>query len=299
VYLSASPRNVATRNEIRGAGVSLLERLHASGEYDRIIVVGHSLGSIIGYDVLSHAWQRYHECHGSPETPEHDALLAAERAAQALRGEVAPSAATRETWQSAVRGLWREQRDAGCPWLVTDFVTLGSPLAHGDMLLARSRSEFKRKIKQRELPVCPPVPEGKGEFSFPVTYQLASGARRTAWVLHHAALFAVTRWTNLYFPASRLLRGDLIGGAIAPLFGQGIRDSAVRTASWRGWLAHTRYWHRNAKDAGIPEAPLVRLREALDLKRESFPRSRRAESEKKEEADVGDRVCPPARRAAG
>ena len=55
VYLSASPRNVAARNEIRGAGVALLERLHASGEYDRIVVVGHSLGSVIGYDVLSHA----------------------------------------------------------------------------------------------------------------------------------------------------------------------------------------------------------------------------------------------------
>ena len=47
--------NVAARQTIREAGVDLLTKLHGSGNYDRIIVIGHSLGSVIGYDVLNYA----------------------------------------------------------------------------------------------------------------------------------------------------------------------------------------------------------------------------------------------------
>lgn len=297
VYLSANPRNVEARNAIRGAGVALLRRLHEAGEYCRVVVVGHSLGSVIGYDVLTHAWQLYNECHGRPEAPRHDALPASERAARALREAGSPpGGAAREAWERATRRLWVEQRGTGCPWLVTDFVTLGSPLTHADLLLASSRADFRRKVRERELPVCPPEPEGKGVFSFEINYQAASGARRTVRVLHHAALFAVARWTNLYFPASRVLHGDPIGGPVARLFGPGVRDVAVQTATWRGWLAHTHYWRRCPKDAGMMDNPLDRLREALDLGRKGFRDE--APPHDRKETDAADDVCSPARREA-
>lgn len=41
----------------------MLEALHDKDEYDRIVIVGHSLGSVIGYDITTHAWVKYHEVH--------------------------------------------------------------------------------------------------------------------------------------------------------------------------------------------------------------------------------------------
>lgn len=55
-YLSPSPRNISLRQQVRANGIKLLRHLHASGRYDRIVVVGHSLGSVIGYDILKHYW---------------------------------------------------------------------------------------------------------------------------------------------------------------------------------------------------------------------------------------------------
>ena len=42
-YFRGSPANVAVRRTIRKEAVDMLDRLHASGLYDRIIVVAHSL----------------------------------------------------------------------------------------------------------------------------------------------------------------------------------------------------------------------------------------------------------------
>jgi hypothetical protein len=44
-------------------------------------------------------------------------------------------------------------------WRVTDFVTLGSPLAHADILLARDRVGLEAKQNDREFPTCLPVLE--------------------------------------------------------------------------------------------------------------------------------------------
>ncbi|WP_230684089.1 hypothetical protein, partial [Streptococcus pneumoniae] len=46
-YLDATPQNVQRRHEIRAAGLATLKSLHEK-EYKRIIVVGHSLGTVIG-----------------------------------------------------------------------------------------------------------------------------------------------------------------------------------------------------------------------------------------------------------
>jgi hypothetical protein len=60
-YLSPLPANINLRQKIRSQGVQLLRALHASGKYDRIIIVGHSLGSVIGYDIISRLWLEYNE----------------------------------------------------------------------------------------------------------------------------------------------------------------------------------------------------------------------------------------------
>jgi len=50
-YTRATPENIAARKDIRERGLALLDSLHEA-EYERIIVVGHSLGSILGYDLI-------------------------------------------------------------------------------------------------------------------------------------------------------------------------------------------------------------------------------------------------------
>jgi hypothetical protein len=45
---------------------------------------------------------------------------------------------------------------------------------------------------------------------------------------HHAAPFAVTRWTNLYFKSGvGGLAGDIVAGPVAPLFGPLARAHAL------------------------------------------------------------------------
>jgi hypothetical protein len=63
------------------------------------------------------------------------------------------------------------------------------------------------------------------------------------WELHHAAPFAVVRWTNIYDSASLVFRGDVIGGPVANAFGPAIIDTDLK--SLRGQsrsFTHTKYW---------------------------------------------------------
>lgn len=236
-YLHVAPPNIAIRRRIREAGIQLLEKLHSSEQYDRIILVGHSLGSVIGYDVLTHLWTRYHDADiansGNPTAPALTALEALAREAMTENFNV-------DQYQTAQANYLSELKEAGNKWLVSDFVTLGSPLAHGSFLLGRSGTEFARKKDEREFPTCPPAfeeitVEGLKQKKF--TFKSGD-----SWVQHHAAVFAPTRWTNLYFPCRWTLWGDLIGGPLAPSFGRGIRDIAVKTTLRLGMLSHPLYW---------------------------------------------------------
>jgi len=280
IYLIARPENVAARHAIRSAGVELLDSIHKSGEYTRVIVVGHSLGSVIGYDILNYAWQVYHKQHGSPENPRKETHQCLEEVGQralalnelhALREKIPMK--MREEWFSLVRKVGNELRMNKHRWLVTDFVTLGSPLAHADLLLARNREELQRKIREREFPCSPPVVDDEGTLSQRMHYELQNDdhndpkkSKRTTFVPHHAAWTACVRWTNLYFPCRLLLKGDFVGGLLAPLFGPGINDVPVHTRYRGGWLAHTHYWHRDPRDRDAPDAPVRCLHRALDLK---------------------------------
>lgn len=257
-YLHVDPANIQSRHAIRSAGMQVLESLHQKG-YERIIVVGHSLGSVIGYDLLTHAW-------ASTAATE---PLASDKAMVALQ-ELERMAISGErdwhAWHAAQRRLFDQRSSAGAQWRVSDFVTLGSPLAHAQVLLAANAAELQRRMADREMPMCPPTLEHKtvdGQQRSGFSYPLEAAARR----LHHAAPFATTRWTNLYFPNRLLLGGDLVGGVLAPIFGAAVHDVAVHTSRWGGLLSHTLYWEPEASTSqpDASNAHIAALRQALDL----------------------------------
>ena len=256
-YLSPKPGNIAIRQRIRTDGVRLLRQLHESRKYDRIVVVGHSLGSIIAYDILKYYWHEVSNRHSKPPEIDQSELKKFDDACKLLESETASEEGL-DGFRDLQESLWREQRRLGNPWLVTDLVTVGSPLAHAGMLLANSPEEFLARKREMELPGAPPVRDFRGEFSYKREYEMG-GQKRTIRLLNHGALFACTRWTNVWFP------GDIVGGPIAPLFGPAVKDRRVRD----GWisftpLSHTRYWPRPAAK-GRPPASLSAIREGMDL----------------------------------
>ena len=261
-YLHVAPENIEVRRHIRQAGLSLLHRLHDSGEYDRVILVGHSLGSVIGYDLLTHYWARVHNHPGGTGQSDFEEKFALEKLEKlAALARLDPARLDVDEYQRAQSDYLARLRRRGHPWLVTDFITLGSPLAHAAYLLARGDDELSRKIAERELPACPPSLEtvgGEPRFSFP-SMELR--------VPHHAAAFAPTRWTNLYFPCRHTFWGDVIGGPLAPAFGPGVKDVPVETTLRGNFFAHTLYWDfpspRPAADT--PPAWISALRRALRI----------------------------------
>ena len=250
-YLAAEPGNIAHRQEIRQEGVDLLVRLHEGGAYDRIVVVGHSLGSVIAYDIVTNAWIRMHSSHRSPSAATFHATRAVERA-------LADDHVTPREAQELQHAAWVEQRGNTQPWLVTDLVTVGSPLTYGGFLMADSDSAFDTAKADRVLPTCPPLstPERKSNqsrCSFELPYADSRGLHRTFTVFDHGAPFAVTRWTNLYFPVRwGGLKGDLVGGPLRDQFGRWVLDIPLPPV--RG-VAHTSYWKPPAAER-VPPPPL-------------------------------------------
>ncbi len=245
-YMTPSPENIAQRQQIRADGIRLLRELHSSGKYDRIILVGHSLGSVIAYDILTHLWTDYNKAHARPETFSQNQLKRIHQAIEAL-GEN-PTPAQVSAFQDYQHKLWLELRGVGNPWLVTDLITLGSPLTSAALLLAHSETELREQQKELALPTCPPQPDplDNRSYAFKLVppYETSGGQKRTLRALHHAAQFACTRWTNFYYP------GDFIGGPLAPVFGAGIQDVPLRVKGWRvlSYLptTHTWYWRKRA-----------------------------------------------------
>lgn len=263
-YLSPDPDNVAIRQQIRKDGVSLVEKLTASGSYDRIVVVGHSLGSVIAHDVLNFAWNRINltrmsalHAAGSPAMA---ALTALEAAAHGL---VDASAAERPARRSAYRDAQRsyaETLTAGdAPlWIVSDLVTLGSPLSKADILIGHDAEDLADRIARREIPSAPPVLEAEGEdrrFSYP----LGSEARHP----HHAAVFGPTVWTNLYHPHWLIWFGDIVSGPLRQLFGPAVLDVRLPIGAPPGFR-HLDYW-KNPQTTPVP-AGIAALRRALNLR---------------------------------
>lgn len=255
-YLSAAPSNVDIRQKIRKKGVQFLRKLHESKKYSRIILVGHSLGSVIAYDLLKFLWTDYYlECYDHTNVPQ----IQLKSLQQLIQNGI--NETNIEAYQKTQSLLWQEQRKLGNPWLISDLITLGSPLAHAAYLLANSAEDLKDRQAERELPTCPPLLED-GRFLF--TSYTGENAIPYPKRLHHAALFGPTKWTNLYF------KGDLIGGALAPIFGNGILDIPVIAKNNIGTYlptSHLKYWQILKKEHPRNHHPFSTyvLRKVLDL----------------------------------
>jgi len=288
-YVRADPRNVAMRRSIRERGLTLLNELHACGAYERIVVVAHSLGTIIAYDLVAFLWATRDQALQLREgEPAFEKLRAVEIAAQTLANATGTDRAQkREAYRRAQRDFRLALRsDASRPrtpdqeWLISDFVTLGSPLAHAQFLLARNQSDLaekksewlfptdwpgvqkieseqRAKICDRPEPVPPDVwgPDA-GLFSYFV-------ADKT-WMLHYAAPFAAVRWTNIFDPHRWIFQGDIISGPVAPVLGQGIVDIDLKALRGQSRaFSHTLYW--TLPEGGGSAAAIDALRKAVAL----------------------------------
>jgi len=252
-YLSRDPGDIQRRQDIRVEGLALLEKLHSSGKYDRIVIVGHSLGGVIGYDLITNMWARRNR-NMDREGPIQRALEESEAAAAALL-KAPEDAATRTAWRQAQRRLFDTLRDAptgerDALWLISDFVTLGAPLTHAQTLLAETLQEFEAALKRRELATSPPHFEefdgGRKRFTYCRQHGLADDGDAEPRAPHNAAVFAAVCWTNVFFPSSGVLRGDLVGGAASPVFGPGVADIPARAPLYGGWMPHLHYFDAEA-----------------------------------------------------
>jgi hypothetical protein len=262
-YYRAAPANIGVRRAIRSLAVDRLEALHKDAKYDRIVVVAHSLGSVIGYDMLHAYWAQICNRLGDPS---HDAdFLAQDR----MSGQPAAQFDAR-LWRRRTRTLFDKLQTLDEPkgkkaWKVSDFITLGSPLTHAAYLSADGTSSaelaasFHRKRLERELPQNPAwhIPGQDGALIFRLPSQQRS-------FLHAGAMFGVTRWTNLRFPLSGVIFGDVVGGEVVSAFGRGVDDKQVKFGAFPHWLAHTHYF--NIADPAAEHLTL--LRKAVNLRRE-------------------------------
>jgi hypothetical protein len=299
-YTRADPENIASRQAVRERGLKLLETLHEGTNYKRIIIVAHSLGSILAHDLISYFWARRDVVRTIREdTPEFDALCALERAAAFVHPQN-PNQSALEQYFKAQRELRLklsarprpapavppEQPHSDPRWLITDFVTLGSPLTHAQFLLAADSDDLRSRIIARELPESPPFREdldpnvlarAQAAKKLPIACPPENSRLMSypdpmldkVWHLHHAAPFAVVRWTNIYDPAKLVFFGDIIGGPLANALGPAIVDVSLRNLRGQSWsFTHTKYWTLNGDLRHIQA-----LRAAVNLldKRDSDP----------------------------
>jgi len=281
-YFDAHPENVKFRNDILKRGIGVLKKLHNSKQYERIIIVGHSLGSVIGYDLIRNFWGAYHEKHEKVDLKGigQPALAALEKQLKQLKEN--PTRKNRKRYKRHQALLWKEQKElVKNGWLISDSITLGSPLAHASFLMGSEIGAFVERKNNGEYPSCPPH-LGNNALSYTRAFTLDNGATRNISVLNDTAPFSVVSWVNLYFP------GDIIGGPLIPVFGAGIRDVKVfadglRAKSWF-WTSHVLYWLqrplKDRKESLSKGSAIKELIIALDL---NFQRLEMALEEEQEE----------------
>lgn len=300
-YTRAIPANIAARKDIRERGLKLLAALHDDG-YERIILVGHSLGSILAYDLLTYFWADHAPAYTVAETaPDFAALKALEAALAAYRADPTDShleafRAAQRAYGSLLRRRPRPTQEDGTTdhahdgrWLITDLVTFGSPLTHADFLLTSIRARFQDRVATNDVSVAPPVPQtldpdnvlharaahmpvspaAKPELlAFPF---VPKDSATLHWQMHHATVFAATNWINIYDPARFILCGDIISGPLKELFGPAVVDVDLRALRGQSWgFSHTDYW-RIDPDQPQPEPHIKALRAALNLAGQDRP----------------------------
>jgi hypothetical protein len=303
-YTRATPDNIAARAAVRERGLKLLRALHDSPQpYRRIIIVAHSLGSILAHDLLSYFWAEREAARTIQENTDAFAALCLIEEVAADAGGHSPTPGALGAYREAQAGLRRllagRPRPTGpnepdARWLISDLVTFGSPLTHAEVLLARNHDDLDARKDARELCQSPPYRETLD----PGVYERATKAKgmpvgdtaantrlmsfphsrkMDTWLLHHAAPFAAVRWTNVFDPAVLVFFGDVIGGPLARVFGPAIADIDLkaRRGGRQSWtFTHTKYW-------ALGDAVRIETcREAVNLLDEANP----AESQRKRRA---------------
>jgi hypothetical protein len=292
-YVRADPRNIAMRRAIRERGLKLLQDIHDSGEYERVIFVAHSLGTVVAYDVISLFWTtRRNAAMVQENEPAFDRLREVEIAAHELDAATdANRVSKRLVFREAQRALRLALRSGGADgtgrtrapgeeWLISDLVTLGSPLTHAVFLLARDAADLREKFERFLFPTnwpqfqlvqteqrqkiddrpVPPSSHVLGPHGGLFSYFMAG----QTWSLHHAAPFAAVRWTNIYDPHHLIYQGDVISGPVEPFFGAGIIDISLKDLRGQSRdFSHTLYWNPTAND---PRGFHIQaMRNAIDL----------------------------------
>jgi hypothetical protein len=271
-YFRNSPANVAVRRKIRKDAINTLDQLHCSRDYDRIVIVAHSLGTAVAYDMLRAYYSRVCNQIRVGETELEPAFEAVDKSVdcvsmrslgRALVAEMAKKSSILDPKMRVDPYVPAKSSEVDA-WLVTDFVTLGSPLTHARYLMVnedhgeRIELDFWNRVRERELLLCPPhLQDGDGLISYSAHGKPA---------LHHGGLFAITRWTNLFFPVIDIFWGDAIGGPVASVFGGCVADVPVWTDSDRttDGFKHVAYWKTDCPQGR--QAPHIKaLRDAVDL----------------------------------
>lgn len=282
-YVQAKPANINIRQSIRSGGINLLERIHQTGDYDRIVLVGHSLGSIVAYDILTHLWARHNKFKSSTDKPtplSKDSKSCSEPSIPLIDrlSELALKNGEddfeQENYWALQRKLFESLKkdDPNNNWLISDFITLGSPLTYADVLLFTDSENFAKRKLDRELPTSPPLTE-QGKWYYGDNDKF----------LHHGAVFAPVKWTNIYMPHEHFYKGDFISGSVSKNFSYTafnneagtiasptninkttIEEISLDYKAVKKGFTHTEYWKQselfNAKNEH-----LTMLRKALNL----------------------------------
>jgi hypothetical protein len=116
-------------------------------------------------------------------------------------------------------------------------------------------------VVEREFPTCPPKRFDNNDLL--TFHNPKTGTRQ----IHHAALFGLTRWTNIFFPMVQIFWGDAIGGRLAPIFGSHILDYPVSTHrnGDPDFFTHTAYWDVEREPDLFHAQHIVALRDAINL----------------------------------
>lgn len=271
-YLSAQTETVRSRQALRERGLRLLKALHDDPGYERVVIVAHSLGTALAYDLLQILWRDVGPTRDNPPGSVARSLLKVVEAYVGLGRQLTQQEAEAfraAQWQ-AYQALARQKGRAAngsragrqCGWKISDFVTLGSPLTNAEFLVADGHEDFERLKEERLLPTCPPAAYGGSERLL----HEEQGVVGT----HHAAVFSVVRWTNIYDPFHPWLfvLGDPIGGPLCRLFGSGINDVPVKVR--RRWLprlfTHNHYWVEPSRNPGGVSPHIKALLDAVNMK---------------------------------
>ena len=263
-YVRATPSTVERRRLIRERGLALLEAIHAKRAdstdfedfvgadasnppaYDRIVLVAHSLGTYVAYDILQMFWEKYGPTHHQPWQPGAPGVQAALAGVDAFvkKEWVAdtPQQYRVEDYLEAQATLRDQLFKAAPHWRITDLITLGSPLVHAEFLATDGSLDLEQGFVQRRFAACPPRPDPtQGSMLYSTT---PDGAKYP----HFAAQFAAVKWTNICDESVVPILGDLVSGKLRPIFGNGIDEHDVKIKRvGRIWplnrvFTHTEYW---------------------------------------------------------